>query len=135
MISPETNAELYSAWIHPPIPVFLKVYIFNVTNPKEVRAGKLPKLNELGPYVFQENRTKTDVSLDDASDTATYKERITFHYRQDLSEGVSLDDVVTLINVPFVVSTKMFLRISLSRDSSRSTEYINRADLLVHVFM
>lgn len=36
-----------------PFPLIFKVYFFDVLNPDEVMDGKKPKLQEIGPYVFQ----------------------------------------------------------------------------------
>ena len=42
----------------PPLTPKLKIFIFNVTNPEEVLAGKIPNLQELGPYVYSAHQTK-----------------------------------------------------------------------------
>ncbi len=106
-ISPNINPELYSAWLTPPVPVYLKIYIFNVTNSEDVRRGSLPALQECGPFVFLENRTKVDISHDEASDTITYKEFISYHFRPEMSGKWRLEDVVTIVNVPFAVGGKL----------------------------
>lgn len=74
--------------------MYLKVYLFNVTNSELVRKGALPKLQELKPYVFRENRTKIQIHHQDATDTVNYKERISYHFEAELSEGTSLHDVL-----------------------------------------
>ncbi|ODM93105.1 Scavenger receptor class B member 1 [Orchesella cincta] len=105
VISPEVNPELYSAWIHPPVPVYLKVYLFNISNPKEFQNGSKPKLLEMGPYIFRENRTKVNIHHDDATnDAITYEEHITYHFEQRLSGNAKLEDKITIINVPFAAA-------------------------------
>jgi len=104
VISPEVNPELYSAWVHPPVPVYLKIYLFNVTNANQVQNGSKPTFEELGPYVFRENRTKVNVHDDESADDAImYEEHITYHFEQSLSGDAKLEDKITIINVPFVV--------------------------------
>ena len=46
---------LYNVWEKPPLEVFLKVYIFNITNGEEFLNGndKKLKVEEVGPYVYQ----------------------------------------------------------------------------------
>jgi hypothetical protein len=33
-------------------PVYIKLYLFNVTNPHEILDGKKPEVQEVGPYVY-----------------------------------------------------------------------------------
>lgn len=40
-------------WEVIPFALNFKVYLFNVTNPDEVVAGGIPKLQEIGPYFFE----------------------------------------------------------------------------------
>lgn len=42
--------DMYNAL---PFPLIFKVYLFNVLNPDEVMRGAKPKLQEIGPYVFE----------------------------------------------------------------------------------
>ena len=45
---------VFGLWRKPPIDVYLKVYIFNITNPKEfLNREEDLKLQEVGPYVYQ----------------------------------------------------------------------------------
>lgn len=36
-----------------PFPLTFKVHIFNITNPVEFANGNKPKIEEIGPYVFE----------------------------------------------------------------------------------
>lgn len=46
---------LFKLWEKPPLDVFIKVYVFNVTNTEAFLNGtdKKLKLQEIGPYVYQ----------------------------------------------------------------------------------
>lgn len=47
------NSEQYDRWRIVPQPLIFKVYIFNVTNHRDVLAGELPKVEEIGPYIYK----------------------------------------------------------------------------------
>lgn len=42
-------------WESFPIPIQFSIYVFNVTNHLEVETGGKPKLQEIGPFVFEYN--------------------------------------------------------------------------------
>jgi len=45
---------LFNIWRAPPVEILLKIYIFNVTNPREFMAGKQKlKVEEVGPFVYR----------------------------------------------------------------------------------
>jgi hypothetical protein len=45
---------IFNLWLKPPVPVYLKVYIFNVTNAEEfLKGGVKLKLDQVGPYVYR----------------------------------------------------------------------------------
>lgn len=46
------GTEQYDRWVELPQPLEFKVFIFNVTNVEEVQRGGLPKVEEIGPYVY-----------------------------------------------------------------------------------
>jgi len=46
------GSEVWEKWRNVPIPIYLKIYLFNVSNPIEVLNGSYPKLNEIGPFVY-----------------------------------------------------------------------------------
>ena len=50
-LTPETH--MLRLWSDPPLTPKLKIFIFNVTTPDENWAGKVPVVEELGPYVYR----------------------------------------------------------------------------------
>ncbi|OXA57013.1 scavenger receptor class B member 1 [Folsomia candida] len=98
----EDGNEIFEEFTNIKVEILFKVFIFNVTNPDDVASGKsLPKLDEIGPYVYEEKRTNIPVHLDPENDTFTYQSTVVFHFRPDLSAG-SDEDVITVLNVPIV---------------------------------
>ena len=72
---------MLSAWLTPPVLPLLKIYVFNITNPEEVRcevswsgiivtnqlcqvmAGQDPVTEELGPFVYTATHLRRLVSV------------------------------------------------------------------------
>lgn len=51
VLKPE--GALRKLWEKAPFAVDFKIYMFNVTNPEEVTKGGKPKIQEIGPYIFE----------------------------------------------------------------------------------
>jgi hypothetical protein len=50
----ENGTQVYSLWAEAPIPIYLEMYFFNLTNPDAVQKGhEKPNLVEMGPYVYE----------------------------------------------------------------------------------
>ena len=52
-INLKPGSESRQLWQQLPFPLIFKIYVFNVSNPEEVEAGGKPKLEEVGPLVFE----------------------------------------------------------------------------------
>lgn len=100
----KNGTQTWEKWSNVSTPIFMKFHIFNTTNPDEVAAGKKPKLEELGPYVYEEKRVKVDIELNEENNTVLYRQPVHYFFRPDLSNGTEEDEIVTL-NIPLVVLT------------------------------
>lgn len=99
------NSHLRDMWMVVPIPLNLDFYIFNWTNPEEfLIPGKKPHVTQLGPYRFREKFEKTDVIWNRKNSTVTYKNRKTYWFDPEGSNG-TLEDKVTALNAVAVVSS------------------------------
>lgn len=47
------GSDIRALYTKVPFPVDFKIYLFNITNSEEVTKGAKPKLQEVGPYVFE----------------------------------------------------------------------------------
>lgn len=48
------GGEIYELWRKPPVDLYLKVYLFNVTNAEAfLRGEEKLKVEEVGPYVYK----------------------------------------------------------------------------------
>jgi len=52
MIRLEENGRTWNIWKSLPVPIYLKVNIFNITNPEDMAKGEKAVLKEMGPYVY-----------------------------------------------------------------------------------
>ncbi|CAG7726766.1 unnamed protein product [Allacma fusca] len=87
-------------------PEQLHVYLFNVTNSQEiVRDGMKPILEEVGPYVYIIEKIIEEIPRNDTA-TIRFKERTIYHFSPLYSGSLSENDLVTVLNVPFVKTVK-----------------------------
>ena len=98
------HSKITKAWLDPPVRPLLRLYFFNTTNPAGFLRGQKPRLEEVGPYVYEEEWHKVDVDWSEREDRVKYKLKKTFRFRPDLSGGRTEDDRVTIPNVPLFVS-------------------------------
>ncbi|KAH9281360.1 Scavenger receptor class B member 1 [Echinococcus granulosus] len=97
------TSSVYSNWVSPDTPIYFSIYLFNVTNYKDVVKGAKPRLKEIGPYVYMEKREKTNITWPkgDHSQVSFYQ-RLTFTLNRNLSAGDPDNDIVVGISIPLV---------------------------------
>uniref|UniRef100_A0A8C4Q9Z2 Scavenger receptor class B member 1 n=1 Tax=Eptatretus burgeri TaxID=7764 RepID=A0A8C4Q9Z2_EPTBU len=93
--------ETFEMWRAPSLPLYQRIYLFNLTNPTEAQNGQQPNLTEIGPYVYRVYRTKENITFHDNA-TVSYRERKRLVFVSELSAG-SEDDIITTINIPAMV--------------------------------
>ncbi|XP_013772957.1 scavenger receptor class B member 1-like [Limulus polyphemus] len=93
----------YKLWKDIPLPLYQKIYFFNVTNPEEFLQQKSkPKLVEIGPYTYRSWWTKENITWNN-NDTVTYREVKKYVFKPELSVG-SENDVITTVNFPMLAA-------------------------------
>uniref|UniRef100_A0A1B0D4E2 Sensory neuron membrane protein 1 n=1 Tax=Phlebotomus papatasi TaxID=29031 RepID=A0A1B0D4E2_PHLPP len=90
-------------WTNIPFPLDFRVYLFNVTNPNEVMQGRKPKVQEVGPYFFQERKSKINMKDHEEDDTVTFNAVDTFFFDPSKSEGLTGDEIIMFPHI-FLVS-------------------------------
>lgn len=114
------HSVLFPFWKDLPVPLFVSMYIFNLTNAKDVQLnGAKPELVQLGPFVYREMHHKTKLVWNANNYTVTYRQVKTWHYQPHMSNG-SLDDMATIVNMPMATIGAMSLQ-----DSSFTRGLIN----------
>ncbi|ROT78711.1 putative scavenger receptor class B member 1 isoform X2 [Penaeus vannamei] len=94
------GSQKYEAWVDTPVPVYYKVFVFNLTNPEQFMAGGRPRVQERGPYVYLLKESKEEVKFH-KNGSVTYRTRPLYFFQRDMSAG-SEDDVIISVNIPFV---------------------------------
>ncbi|KAG8134299.1 putative Lysosome membrane protein [Naja naja] len=81
------NSEVFEFWEHPPIPLLLQVYFFNLTNPLEVLQGEIPIVREVGPYTYREWKSRRDVHILENGSKVSSFQPSTYYFERELSVG------------------------------------------------
>ncbi|XP_018567422.1 scavenger receptor class B member 1-like isoform X2 [Anoplophora glabripennis] len=108
-------------WTNPSPKSLVKVHIFNYTNLKEYdnKWDKKLKVQEVGPYVYEESLERVNVQFDDDGNFVSFQEKRSYNFRPDLSKGKQSDQV-HVPNIPLMAGTAMskyhnyFVRLAFS---------------------
>ncbi|KAK9507971.1 hypothetical protein O3M35_007726 [Rhynocoris fuscipes] len=92
-LTPDSHA--FYLWKHTPVPMYMNFYFHNWTNPEELLTNK-PILRQMGPYRFNVEEKKTDLTHND-NGTVTFRISRRWFFDPENSNG-SLDDIVTTLN-------------------------------------
>ena len=103
----------YTQWLETFSRYFKGVFVCPLIGPKltlhlfcsfkqEYLAGGKIRVQEIGPYVYEEKWVRENVSWSQDETQVSFRMRKTYHHRPDLSQG-SLSDPVILPNVPMFV--------------------------------
>jgi len=91
------NSASFPMWQKLPEPLSARMFLFNVLNPDQVSLGQKPELEQVGPYVFQEQHEKSSIVWNHENGTVTYKQIRSWVFQPHLSNG-TLEDQVTILN-------------------------------------
>ena len=60
----------------------MKFWVFNVTNPEEVKLGGKPSVKEIGPYAYLEIRKKEDI-IELEGEKINFQQGIWYYYDEE----------------------------------------------------
>lgn len=96
----------YNMWEKLPVPIYLHSYFWNWTNPHEIYNHSVkPRFVEMGPYVFKEDKQKTNVTWN-KNDTLTFRQKRVWTFDREKSVG-PLTDQLTQLNPVALVSLQL----------------------------
>ncbi|CRL06919.1 CLUMA_CG019584, isoform A [Clunio marinus] len=93
------GTEQYERWVEVPQPLDFKVYIFNVTNVDEIQRGMIPKLEEIGPFVYSQSRKKHNIRFSRSLDRVSYYSQMSFTFNKEKSGYLTEDMDITVLNM------------------------------------
>jgi hypothetical protein len=100
------GSDAFKRWREIQVPVYMKFHIFHLTNTDYNKNLSNIKLEEKGPYVFEEKRIKENIEYfenDEKKFLVRYRERKVYSFKPELSGNLTLNDSLTFINLPFLV--------------------------------
>ncbi|KAH8273708.1 hypothetical protein KR018_010261 [Drosophila ironensis] len=93
------TSRTFDKWEQTPIPIYVYMYLWNWTNAADVQAyGSKPIFEQMGPYVYREERKKMDLQWN-ANGTVTFNPRRTWFWEEELSGGKQ-SDLITAPHLP-----------------------------------
>lgn len=97
------TSKTFDKWETLPIPVYMRMFLWNWTNAEEVKLyGVKPHFEQVGPYTYREERLKMDIEWHE-NRTVTFKPNRTWIWEEELSGGKQTD-LITAPHLPSLVS-------------------------------
>ncbi|XP_012524456.2 sensory neuron membrane protein 1 isoform X2 [Monomorium pharaonis] len=93
-IALKPGSEIREMWSAFPLPLDFKIYLFNVTNPTEIMEGKKPKLQEVGPFFYDEYKLKFDLVDREDEDSVEYSMKSWWIFNPKKSKGLTGEEIM-----------------------------------------
>ncbi|XP_043063816.1 scavenger receptor class B member 1 isoform X1 [Drosophila ficusphila] len=93
------GGEIFNLWAQPPVDLYIKIYLFNITNAQAFLAGREKlKVEQVGPYVYKEIMTHENVTFN-KNNTMSSTPRHPLVWQEHMSNGHREDDEVIMLNI------------------------------------
>nr|CAD7199082.1 unnamed protein product [Timema douglasi] len=93
------GGEVFEMWRRPDVDLYLRVFLFNVTNKEKFLSGEEKlRVQEVGPYVYKEDLEHKNVTFN-SNGTLTMHPSHPLRWVGELSEGHKEDDILILPNI------------------------------------
>lgn len=127
------DSPVYDDWISPPPPIYMKYYLFNVTNAEDIINGKKAIVKEVGPYTYRMKVPRYDVAFFSNS-TVAFRFNHTLIFEPTMSDG-SEGDLLYHANMPLATVAEMIENMNLPQKQNeifaKILEFIGERDLFV----
>lgn len=88
------DTQMLRLWSDPPLTPKLKVFLFNVTNPDEILAGKNAVVQEVGPYVYSAHQIKNVSGWSENGSVVTFRSKTFYKFWPEESPNLDSDVIV-----------------------------------------
>lgn len=102
-VSLSKGSTVEKIWEDIPLPIYEKLYFFNITNEDEFLKGAALNVSEVGPYIYKARWVKENLQWN-PNGTVSYNELRTYHFVPELSTGSEEDEIYTL-NGPLIIAS------------------------------
>ncbi|XP_037731854.1 scavenger receptor class B member 1 [Drosophila subpulchrella] len=93
------GGEIFNLWAQPPVDLYIKIYLFNITNAEAFLAGREQlKVEQVGPYVYKEIMTHENVTFN-TNNTMSSTPSHPLVWQEQMSGGYHEDDEVVMLNI------------------------------------
>lgn len=95
---------VYDEWKKASTPIYMKYFMFNVTNPDEVMEGATPNVTQIGPYSYREIRSNDVMNWSSDNSIITYMPNRTYIFDPETSCAGCDDknDSFVSVNIPLL---------------------------------
>ncbi|XP_046460868.1 protein croquemort-like isoform X1 [Daphnia pulex] len=128
------GTQMYEFWEVSPVPMYIYMYLYNVTNAEDVINFKAkPILQQVGPYTYTEVHERVNIEMHDHNYTLKFQQKRWWQFVEERSNG-SLEDQITTVNVPLLSAaysnrfSRKLIKDNLNSfiDESNSTVFITK---------
>ncbi|XP_041673990.1 scavenger receptor class B member 1-like [Drosophila eugracilis] len=93
------GGEIFNLWAQPPVDLYIKIYIFNISNAQEFLAGRERlRVEQVGPYVYKEIMTHENVTFNQ-NNTMSSTPSHPLVWQEQMSQGCHENDEVVMLNI------------------------------------
>jgi len=98
----QPESDTFEIWKNLPVPLYVKFYLFNVTNALDVQTnGSQPSLKEVGPFTYRMFLRKTNIR--ENGDILSFREHRSYQFISNLSAADENIEIFTL-NAPLAIT-------------------------------
>nr|CAD7452862.1 unnamed protein product [Timema tahoe] len=99
MLALKPGSDIRKMWERFPEPIEFQIYLFNYTNPLEIQKGAKPVVEEIGPFFYDEYKSKHELKDREKDDTVLFKPKMMWHFNKERSLPLTGDELVTIPHV------------------------------------